>query len=120
MIPRCNWVNEDPLYISYHDKEWGVPLYDDQKLFELLCLEGAQAGLSWYTVLKKREAYRKAFDGFDPNKIAYYDDRKIEELMLNPGIIRNRFKIKSFICYAFMQASGLVDDHIETCFKKKD
>jgi DNA-3-methyladenine glycosylase I len=182
MTQRCDWVNQDPLYIAYHDEEWGVPVYDDRQLFELLCLEGAQAGLSWYTILKKREAYREAFDGFDPEKIIRYDEDKIAELMQNPGIVRNRLKIKAFIqnagaylaiqekgsfgewiwsfvdhtpvinhwqslrdvpaktelsdhmskllkkrgfsfvgstiCYAFMQAAGLVDDHIETCYKR--
>ncbi len=179
---RCHWVNEDPLYLAYHDKEWGVPLKDDQKLFELLLLEGAQAGLSWYTVLRKRENYRRAFDNFDPEKIARYDARKRKALMNDAGIIRNRLKIEaatvnaravlkilergeSFtdflwkhvdgipkqnrwkrqtevpastsesdrmsrelkshgfkfvgttICYAFMQASGMVNDHLIGCFR---
>lgn len=183
MRTRCNWVNQDPIYITYHDEEWGVPLYDSLRLFELLCLEGAQAGLSWYTILKKREAYREAFDGFDPEIISKYDEMKIEQLMQNPGIVRNRLKIKSVIqnakaylaieqdtgsfaewiwsfvdhqpivnhwkilgevpattklsdqmsktlkkrgfsfvgptiCYSFMQAAGLIDDHLETCFKR--
>ncbi|MGD8190740.1 DNA-3-methyladenine glycosylase I [Brevibacillus ginsengisoli] len=177
---RCGWVNQDPLYIEYHDKEWGVPVYDDRLLFEYLNLEGAQAGLSWYTILKKRENYRVAFDQFDPDIIAQYDAQKVEELMNNPGIVRNRLKIQavisnakayqrvvaefgsfrayiwsfvdgqpilnqfqemkdvpastvlsdrfskdlkkrgfkfvgSTICYAFMQAVGLVNDHIVTC-----
>ncbi|MEK4476461.1 DNA-3-methyladenine glycosylase I [Paenibacillus sp. FSL R7-0048] len=180
-ITRCAWVNEDPLYIAYHDEEWGKPLYDDRKLFELLMLEGMQAGLSWYTVLKKRAHYREVFDGFDPEKIVHYDELKIAELMNDPGIIRNRLKIDSIIrnasvylqisaetgsfsdylwsfvggaptlnhwktradvpaltaqsdamskalkkrgmkfvgstiCYAFMQASGMVDDHSLDCF----
>jgi DNA-3-methyladenine glycosylase I len=180
-ITRCSWVNEDPLYIAYHDEEWGVPLYDDVKLFELLMLEGMQAGLSWYTVLKKREHFREVFDGFDPEKIVHYDEKKITELMNDPGIIRNRLKINaiirnagvylqicreegsfagylwsfvggapvinewktraevpattapsdrmskslgqkgmkftgSTICYAFMQASGMVNDHTADCF----
>ncbi|WP_025690788.1 DNA-3-methyladenine glycosylase I [Paenibacillus zanthoxyli] len=177
---RCGWVNSDPLYIAYHDEEWGKPVYGDLELFELLMLEGMQAGLSWYTILKKRESYRAAFDGFDPEKIIRYDDAKVEELMNNAGIIRNRLKIKaiinnarvygeisrdeggfsrylwsfvggepvlpdreslkdvpastpqsdamskalkkkgmkfvgSTICYAFMQASGMVNDHVRDC-----
>jgi len=94
---RCPWAGEDPLYVHYHDTEWGVPVYDDQKLFEFLILEGAQAGLSWITVLRKRENYRKAFDGFDPKKIARYTPKKIEALMQNEGIIRNRLKIESAV-----------------------
>ncbi len=178
---RCAWVTDDPLYIAYHDKEWGIPLHDDQKLFELLILEGMQAGLSWITVLKKRENYRKAFDRFNAKKIAHYDQDKINELLLNAGIIRNKIKINaviknaqaylkikqeynsfsdyvwqfvqgkpienhwkslkelpsktpisdqmskdlkqrgftfvgSTICYAFMQASGMVNDHTMDCF----
>jgi DNA-3-methyladenine glycosylase I len=181
---RCAWVNDDPLYIAYHDHEWGIPLYDDQKLFELLLLEGAQAGLSWITVLKKRENYRKAFDKFNAKKIARYDQDKINELLANAGIIRNKLKINAFIknaqaylkikqeynsfsdyiwqfvdgkpiknnwknfkelpsktdisdkmakdlkkqgftfvgstiCYAFMQASGMVNDHTLDCFCRK-
>lgn len=181
---RCAWVTEDPLYIHYHDTEWGVPIYDDQKLFEFLILEGAQAGLSWITILKKRENYRAAFDNFNPKKIARYDQNKIKKLLQNEGIVRNRLKIeatiqnakayleilkthKSFadfiwqfvdgkpiinrvkniktipaktmisdimsktlkkhgfkfvgstICYAFMQAVGMVNDHIATCFRCK-
>lgn len=180
-LTRCAWVNEDPLYISYHDDEWGKPLYDDRKLFELLMLEGMQAGLSWYTVLKKREHYRKVFDDFDLEKIVHYDEAKIAALLEDTGIIRNRLKINaiirnasvalqidreengfakylwsfaggspkinewtsrsqvpaitpesdrmskalkkkgmtfvgSTICYAFMQASGMVDDHTTDCF----
>ena len=179
---RCAWVNlNEPLYQQYHDEEWGIPCHDDQKLFEMLVLEGAQAGLSWITVLKKRAAYRAAFDQFNPVKVAHYDEDKIAELMANPGIIRNRLKInaavqnaKSFlevqqefgtfdqyiwgfvggkpkvnawkslrevppeteesramskdllkrgfkfvgptICYAFMQATGMVNDHTIDCF----
>jgi DNA-3-methyladenine glycosylase I len=180
-LTRCDWVNADPVYIAYHDEEWGKPLVDDLKLFELLMLEGMQAGLSWYTVLKKRESFREAFDGFDPEKIVLYGEDKVEELMQNVGIVRNRLKIKSIItnaevylqicreegsfagylwsfvggaqvvnhwntraevpattpqsdqmskalkrkgmkfvgstiCYAFMQASGMVDDHMMDCF----
>ncbi|WP_079909917.1 DNA-3-methyladenine glycosylase I [Paenibacillus sp. 32352] len=179
-ITRCGWVNEDPLYKDYHDHEWGVPVHDDRKLFEMLILEGAQAGLSWYTVLKKREHYRLAFDGFDPELVAQYDEAKMAELLSNEGIIRNRLKVQaavtnaqaflkvreqfgSFdayiwqfvggspirnqwsslrevpastpqsdamskdlrkrgfkfvgttICYAFMQATGMVNDHIVDC-----
>jgi DNA-3-methyladenine glycosylase I len=181
-LTRCNWVNTDPLYIAYHDEEWGVPTHDDQHLFEFILLEGAQAGLSWYTILKKRENYRAAFDGFDPAKVARYDDAKIAELLANPGIVRNKLKVnaavqnaRSFlavqeelgsfdkyiwgfvggapiknawqtlseipvetaearamskdllkrgfkfvgptICYSFMQACGLVNDHIVSCFR---
>jgi DNA-3-methyladenine glycosylase I len=95
---RCAWVSlKDPLYLSYHDKEWGIPLHDDRRLFELLVLEGAQAGLSWSTVLHKREAYRKAFDGFDFNKVARYGETDVRRLLANPGIIRNRLKIRSAI-----------------------
>jgi DNA-3-methyladenine glycosylase I len=183
-VKRCGWVNEDPLYRDYHDKEWGVPVRDDRLLFEFLILEGAQAGLSWYTVLRKRENYRAAFDNFIPEKIARYSDKKIAKLLENPGIIRNRLKInatvlnaKKFlevqkewgsfskyiwhfvdnkplknkrkslsdvparteisdvmskdlkkrgfkfigttICYAFMQAVGMVDDHVMGCFRSK-
>ena len=92
---RC--FGDIPIYIDYHDNEWGRPVHDDNKLFEMLILEGAQAGLSWITVLKKRETYREAFDGFDPKKVAVYDDVKIEELMKNDGIIRNRLKINAAI-----------------------
>jgi DNA-3-methyladenine glycosylase I len=104
---RCAWVNDDPLYIDYHDHEWGVPVHEDRKLFEMLILEGAQAGLSWYTVLKKREGYRQAFDGFDPDKVAAYDEAKTVELLDNAGIIRNRLKIRSAITNAqcFLQVS---------------
>jgi len=181
-VCRCGWVNTDPLYIDYHDKEWGVPVHDDIRLFEMLTLEGAQAGLSWYTVLKKREHYRRAFDGFDPQQVAAYDEDKIAALLADPGLIRNRLKIRgtvtnaqaflrvqeefgsfdryiwSFagsapvlnrweslkevpastpesdamskalkkrgftfvgttICYAFMQATGMVMDHTTSCFR---
>lgn len=165
MKQRCHWVNlENPLYIEYHDKEWGVPIYDDQKLFEMLCLEGAQAGLSWETVLNKRENYRKAFRNFDPVKISKFTEKQVEKLMQNAGIIRNRLKINSVIinakaylqlkkegisfndylwsfedannmskdlkrrgfkfvgatiCYAFMQAVGIVNDHDKACFARR-
>lgn len=97
---RC--FGDIPIYIDYHDNEWGRPVHDDRKLFEMLILEGAQAGLSWITVLKKRENYRDAFDGFDPEKVALYDDAKIEELMANAGIVRNRLKINAAITNAKM------------------
>ena len=97
-ILRCPWVDlSKPDYIEYHDTEWGVPLHDDRRLFEFLSLEAAQAGLSWYTVLRKRATYRVAFDHFDPVKVAAYDERKIQELLLNPGIIRNKAKIAAAI-----------------------
>ncbi|KRE93279.1 DNA-3-methyladenine glycosylase [Paenibacillus sp. Soil766] len=182
MTIRCGWVNEDPLYQDYHDHEWGVPVHDDRVLFEMLNLEGAQAGLSWYTILKKRDNYREAFDGFDPHVIVNYDEAKLQDLLQNPGIVRNRLKIasvvqnaKSFlkvqqefgtfdsyiwsfvggetiknnwedsrqlpastdisdrmskdlkkrgfkfvgstICYAYMQAVGMVNDHSQACFR---
>lgn len=181
---RCGWCTSDPIYIAYHDEEWGVPSRDERHLFEMINLEGAQAGLSWLTVLKKRQNYRKAFDGFDPEKIARYNQRKVESLLADPGIIRNRLKVNatienakaylqlrsegldlasylwrytdgeplvnhwtarqrvpastplsdqmskdlkkrgfrfvgSTICYAFMQAVGIVDDHSQTCWRKK-
>jgi len=179
---RCPWGSSDPLYVAYHDREWGVPEHDDRKLFEMLILEGAQAGLSWITVLKKREAYRLAFDRFDPQAVARYDRRRITRLLANNQIIRNRLKIeaaitnaKAFletrdkfgsfdrylwqfvdgrpiqnawrnlqqvpartahsdamskdlkrrgfkfvgatICYAHMQATGMVNDHLVNCFR---
>lgn len=185
MTTRCEWAGSDPLYITYHDEEWGVPAHDDRHLFEMLILEGAQAGLSWITILRKREAYRAAFDQFDPEKVARYNDAKLAELLANPGIVRNRRKIEaavqnarafltvqaefgSFdayiwrfvdgrpiqnqwtslaqipaqtpqsmamskdlrqrgfnfvgptICYAHMQACGLVNDHVITCFRHAD
>lgn len=181
---RCSWSTKDQLYKDYHDTEWGVPLHDDTRLFEMINLEGAQAGLSWYTVLTKRENYRKAFDNWDAKKISKYTDKKIESLMADAGIIRNRLKINgtvlnakaflevqkefgsfdkyiwsfvggkpivnhfkslseipaktpisdamskdllkrgfkfvgSTICYAFMQATGMVDDHIADCWRRK-
>lgn len=183
---RCAWVKEsEPIYIDYHDKEWGVPIFDDQLLFEFLILEGAQAGLSWLTVLKKRENYRRAFYHFDVEKIARFTPRKVEKLLLDPGLIRNQLKINatitnakaylqlqkehgsfshylwhfveglpirnhwkklseipaatdisdvlskdlkkrgfkfvgSTICYAFMQAVGIVNDHTTDCFRYKE
>lgn len=181
---RCAWCEKDDLYRKYHDEEWGVPVYDDQKLFEFLILESFQAGLSWYTILKKRENFRKAFDQFDYKKIAQYNEDKIQELLQNEGIIRYRLKIESAITnaiafmkvqeefgsfsnyiwkftggkpinnnpktmqdipattplsdaiskdlkkrgfkfvgsttvYAHMQATGMVNDHVEDCWKRK-
>ena len=160
---RCSWCGDDPLYVKYHDEEWGVPSHDDRHLFEMLNLEGAQAGLSWITILRKRPAYRKAFDRFNAKKIARYDRRKIASLIKNAGIVRNRLKIegtvknaraflavqKEFgtfdtfiwqfsdanamskalkkrgftfvgptICYAFMQATGMVNDHAPECIAR--
>ena len=179
---RCWWCGDDELYQRYHDEEWGVPQHDERLLFEFLCLEGAQAGLSWITILRKRENYRILFDNFDAEKIAVYDERKIADLLVNPGIIRNKLKVNGFvknaraylnmrdqgesfhdylwgfvdgeplqsnrqsidqvpgntelsdalskdlkkrgftfvgstICYAFMQAAGLVNDHLTTCYR---
>lgn len=92
---RCAWATSDPLYLAYHDREWGVPVHDDEKLFAMLLLEGVQAGLSWLTVLRKRNNYRRAYDGFDPEKIAAWDDAKIETLLQDTGIIRNRLKVEA-------------------------
>jgi len=184
-INRCKWSVSDPIYIKYHDKEWGAPVHNDRKLFEMIILDGAQAGLSWLTILRKRENYRKAFDNFDPKKVAMYDKRKIAQLLKNAGIIRNKLKVESSvtnaqaflkvreefrtfdryiwqfvngktivnswkdlkqvpaftkesdamskdlknrgfkfvgstICYAFMQAAGLVNDHTIDCFRYKE
>ena len=185
MKTRCEWAGTDPLYVAYHDEEWGVPVHDDRTLFEFLILEGAQAGLSWSTILNKRENYRKAFDNFYPAKVARYDARKVARLLADPGIVRNRLKIHaaiqnarafleiqrefgsfdayiwqfvggqprlnrwktlkeipahtaesdamskdlkkrgfsfvgSTICYAFMQAVGLVNDHVVGCFRYRE
>jgi DNA-3-methyladenine glycosylase I len=182
---RCGWAGTDPRMIAYHDKEWGVPVHDDRLLFEFLILEGAQAGLSWSTILNKRDAYREAFAGFDPAKVARFDQRRVERLLSNAGIVRNRLKIESTvtnaraflelqreagsfdrfvwsfvggspkinrwrsrrnvpaqthesdalsvaltqrgfrfvgstICYAFMQATGLVNDHLATCSRYRE
>ena len=171
MPTRCAWANGGPLEIAYHDTEWGVPSRDDRHLFEMLILEGAQAGLSWSTILRKRENFRKAFAGFDPARVARFDGRKRAALMRDPGIVRNRLKIEAAeehaslaaylwqfvdgrpivnrwttrdrvpgetaesramskalhqrgfrfvgptICYAFMQATGMVNDHVTTCFR---
>ncbi len=99
-MERCEWAGSDPLYLAYHDLEWGVPVHDDRTLFEFILLEGAQAGLSWITILRKRENYRRAFDDFNPEKIASYGEDKIAELLTNAGIIRNRLKIRSAIANA--------------------
>ena len=182
MTRRCPWAGSDPLYQRYHDSEWGVPVHDEHRLFEMLLLEGAQAGLSWITVLRKREGYREAFDKFDPAMVARYDIQRVEMLLKNPNIIRNRSKIESAvgnaraflqvqaehasfdayiwqfiggrpkqnrwskleaiptetpeslamskalhargfrftgptICYAFMQATGMVNDHLVDCYR---
>jgi DNA-3-methyladenine glycosylase I len=183
---RCEWVPEgDPQYLAYHDEEWGVPSHDDVHLFEMLTLEGAQAGLSWSTILRKREGYRKAFAGFDAVKVARFDRRKVERLLVDPAIVRNRLKVESTVnnarrvlevrdefgsldaylwgfvdggpiigrrkrlgdipaetaeskamskdmrsrgfrfvgptvCYAFMQAAGLVNDHVTDCFRYRE
>jgi len=96
-MKRCAWCGNDELYVKYHDEEWGVPVFDDRKQFEFLVLESAQAGLSWLTILKKRQSYRRAYDGFDPMKVAEFDERKVEELMNDDGIIRNERKIRASI-----------------------
>lgn len=100
MVTRCDWPGDDPLYIAYHDEEWGLPVHNENELFELLILEGAQAGLSWITILRKRENYRAAFDNFDPHKVAAYDEAKIAELLDNPGIVRNRLKVNAAVTNA--------------------
>ena len=114
---RCAWCPADPLYLAYHDTEWGVPVHADRQLFEMLCLEGAQAGLSWLTILRKRATYRKAFDGFDAEKMARYGNLKRRRLLLDPGIVRNRLKIEAFVsnarAYLEIQASeGSFDGYI--------
>ncbi len=117
-IKRCGWANKsNPLYIEYHDKDWGVPIHDDKKLFEMLVLEGAQAGLSWLTILKKRENYQEAFDSFDYKIIAEYDEIKINELLKNKGIVRNRLKIRSAVRNAkavsrIIKEFGTFDEYI--------
>ncbi len=107
---RCRWVTDDPIYIDYHDQEWGVPCYDDQHLFEMLILEGAQAGLSWLTILKKREGYRKAFTQFDAKKMARFSEKKIETLLQNPAIVRNRLKVNAAITNARAYLA-IVEEH---------
>ena len=111
-VVRCGWAGSDPLYVEYHDREWGVPVHDDRTLFEFLTLEGAQAGLSWITILRKREAYRRAFAEFDPEKVARYDRRKLERLLVNPGIVRNRLKLESAIknARAFLEVQAEFGD----------
>jgi len=96
-MERCAWATSDPLYIRYHDREWGVPVHDDRTLFEFLLLEGAQAGLSWITILKRREGYRKAFADFDPEKVAGFTQKEIDQRLKDPGIIRNRLKINAAV-----------------------
>lgn len=117
MVKRCDWVSADPLYIKYHDQEWGVPVHDDRHFFEMLVLEGAQAGLSWITVLRKRENYRKVFDNFEVEKIAEYGEAKVERLLVDSGIIRNRRKILSAITNArafikIQQEFGTFDQYV--------
>jgi len=97
---RCAWCASDPLYVAYHDTEWGVPSHDARHLFEMICLEGAQAGLSWITILRKRENYRRAFDGFDAERMARYTPQKLERLLADPGIVRNRLKVEAFVLNA--------------------
>ena len=116
-IERCDWAGDDLLYVDYHDREWAVPVHDDRQHFELLILEGAQAGLSWITILRKREAYRQAFAGFDPVTVAAYDKQKVADLLANPGIVRNRLKIASALqnARAFLRVQeefGRFDDYI--------
>jgi DNA-3-methyladenine glycosylase I len=116
-LTRCWWAGSDPLYVRYHDEEWGVPVHDDRRLFEMLCLEGAQAGLSWSTILNKRTNYRAAFDDFDPVKVAAYDEGKVAALLQDPGIVRNRLKVNAFVrnARAFLQvqeAFGSFDAYI--------
>jgi DNA-3-methyladenine glycosylase I len=113
---RCAWCPPDPLYIAYHDTEWGIAVHSDQQLFEMLCLEGAQAGLSWLTILRKRENYRRAFDGFDAVKMARYDAAKRRRLLQDVGIVRNRLKVDAFIsnakAYLEIRSSGSFNDYI--------
>ena len=114
---RCEWCGSDPVYVAYHDDEWGVPVHDDRLLFEFLILEGAQAGLSWITILKKREGYRKAFASFDVEKVARFTEAKCEKLLLNPAIVRNRLKVKSSVtnAQAFLKVQeefGSFDNYI--------
>lgn len=117
MKPRCDWAGQDETMIHYHDHDWGVPVYDDRKLFEMLILEGAQAGLSWMTILKRRDNYRKAFGHFDPPVVANYDDKKIDVLLQNPGIIRNKLKVNAAVtnarCFLEIQKEyGTFSDYI--------
>ena len=115
--PRCFWAGSDPLYVAYHDEEWGVPVYDDRELFERLMLEGFQAGLAWITILRKREGYRAVFDGFDPERIARYDRRRLATLLKDPGIVRNRAKIAAAVknaraFLALVEETGSFDRHL--------
>jgi DNA-3-methyladenine glycosylase I len=117
MTNRCTWAGDDPLMVAYHDQEWGVPVHDDRVIFEFLTLEGAQAGLSWTTILRKRENYAQAFDGFDPERIARYDEDRITALLANPGIVRNRRKIEATIqnarsFLAIQREYGMFDAYI--------
>src|SRR5664280_2657800 len=132
---RCAWAESSDAMRAYHDQEWGVASHDDAHLFEMLVLEGAQAGLSWSTILAKRENYRTAFDGFDPRRIVGYDEDKIASLLADPGIVRNRLKVRgtvskdlkrrdftfvgTTILYSFLQAVGVVDDHVVGCPAKR-
>jgi len=113
---RCGWAASDPLYVDYHDREWGVPLRDDRRLFELLNLEGAQAGLAWITILRKRDGYRRAFDGWDPRRIATYDGADVARLLADPGIVRNRAKVLATIgnarAFGHLTADGSFADHL--------
>ncbi|MCU0606982.1 MAG: DNA-3-methyladenine glycosylase I, partial [Candidatus Edwardsbacteria bacterium] len=114
---RCGWAGTDPLYVAYHDREWGLPLHDDRRLFEMLILEGAQAGLSWITILRKRESYRRAFDNFDPAKVSRYDAGKVRALLRDEGIVRNRLKIAAAIsnakaCLAVQKEFGSFDRYL--------
>jgi DNA-3-methyladenine glycosylase I len=115
--PRCPWGTADPLYLAYHDSEWGVPLHDDRRLFELLNLEGAQAGLAWITILRKRDGYRRAFDDWDPERIARYGEADVARLLADPGIVRNRAKVLAVIgnaraCLALAEAPGAFDRYL--------
>ena len=117
MPTRCAWAGDDPLYQRYHDEEWGVPVHDDRRLFEFLILEGAQAGLSWITILRKREAYRKAFAGFDARRVARFDSARIQRLLADPGLVRNRLKIAGAVTNAqaalrLAQEAGSLDAHL--------
>ena len=114
MVTRCAWCGTDPLYVAYHDHEWGVPVHDDRTLFEFLILDGAQAGLSWLTILRKREGYRRAFDQFDIERVARYDEADLARLLADPGIVRNRLKVESTIAnaraiVALREAGGSLD-----------
>ena len=122
--PRCFWCGNDPLYMRYHDKEWGRPVYDDRLLFEMLCLEGAQAGLSWITVLRKREEYKKLFSDFDFVKITTYTDQQLDEVLLNPGIIRNRLKVygvrkNAFAAIQIVEEWGSLSKYLWSFVKNK-